>query len=411
MRTARKMTPLSATTWLALAGVPALLSVSVDAQAQTVPGSSPGFLANDVQAAGAFGMPELAASPASAAHLAAADQAKRPRGAPPTASAGPSGAVAADASAADQALAAEETGPTSPLPFSINASVGANANLGSMVRPNVQTTDSVSMNFGLGASYSFTDTISVSASASVQKFVTPHGSTRQYEARFGDIYLGANHGNLYTIPVVDIGISGGLSVALPTSDFSRFQGQYLSTGANLGLSRSFGRVSLSYALSASKNFHTYTSVVFNPERYEAEALVRGNGAENISETRVAIDSGILPEWSVSNSLRVAVRLPANFGVSVGFTLSDSFTYLANSLTAEDELQSEFAQTGRGHSQVMVGSIGASYRFLSRFSVGVNMSTAAPPKTADNSRFRFPWFDTQAGNLSYTALSINLGFNY
>jgi hypothetical protein len=336
---------------------------------------------------------------------------KRPRGGAPTASAGPSGALAADAMAADAALAADSMPTMSPLPFSINASIGANANLGSMVRPNAQTTDSVMMNFGVGLSYSLTDLMSVSASGSLSKFVTPHGSTRQYEARFGDVYLGFNHGSLYTIPVAEINISGGISAALPTSDFSRFMGQYTSLGANLSLSRTVGRFTFSYAFSTSKNFNRYTSVVFNPERYEADALVRGTGAENISDTRVAIATGILPEWNVSNSLRMAVRLPANFGASLGFTLSDSFTYADDSLSADDELQSEFAVLGRGHSQTAVGSISASYRFLNRFSTNLSFSTAAPPKTNDNGRFRFPFWDTQSGNLQYTAVSLSLNVNY
>jgi hypothetical protein len=339
------------------------------------------------------------------------NQPKRRRGGPTTASAGPSGALAADAMAADAVLAADSMPVASPLPFSINASVGANANLGSMVRPNVQTTDSVMMNFGLGLSYSITDLMSVSASGSLSKFVTPHGSTRQYEARFGDVYLGFNHGNLYTIPVAEINISGGVSAALPTSDFSRFMSQYTSLGANLALSRTVGRFTFSYAFSTSKNFNRYTSVVFNPERFEADALVRGNGAENISDTRVAIATGILPEWNVSNSLRMAVRLPANFGAALGFTISDSFTYADDSLSADDELQSEYAVLGRGHSQTAVGSISASYRFLTRFSTNLSFSTAAPPKTNDNSRFRFPFWDTQSGNLQYTAVSLSLNVNY
>lgn len=346
--------------------------------------------------------------------VAAAETTSRPkqrRGGPTTASAGPSGALAGDAMAADAALAAESTAAASPLPFSISASVGANANLGSMVRPDVQTTDSVMMNFGLGLSYSFTDLMSVSASGNLSKFVTPHGSTRQYEARFGDVFLGFNHGNLYTIPVAEINISGGVSAALPTSDFSRFVSQYTSLGASVALSRTVGRFTFSYAFSTSKNFNRYTSVVFNPERFEADALVRGNGAENISDTRVAIATGILPEWSVSNSLRMAVRLPADFGAALGFTIADSFTYADDSLSADDGLQSEFAVLGRGHSQTAVGSISASYRFLQRFSTSLSFSTAAPPKTNDNSRFRFPFWDTQSGNLQYTAVSLSLNVNY
>lgn len=305
----------------------------------------------------------------------------------------------------------DDSGSISPLPFTIGGGISMVTNVGSLVRPNAQTTDSVSLNFSTNLSYSFESDTVLAVYAGLQKFVTPHGLVRQYEARFGDISIAASQPNFYTIPGADISLTGSLSGSIPTSDFSRFSGLMTSIDGSLVAARSFGRLSLSYSFGVTKNFHRYTSVVFNPERYEADALVRGTGAENISETLVAITTGVLPEWSVSNSLSASIRLPANFSTQVGFSLSDSFTYATDSITAEDDLQSEFAEPGRGRSQAMSGRIGLGYRFLNRFSAGVSLSTGGPPKTADNSRFRFPFWDFQGGNLQYTSLSLSLSGSY
>jgi hypothetical protein len=303
------------------------------------------------------------------------------------------------------------TGAVSPLPVTIGGSVSMNTNVGSLVRPNAQTIDSVSLNFGANVSYNFETDTNLSVSASLQKFVTPHGLTRQYEARFGDLSVGLTQPAFYTIPGADIALTGSLSGTIPTSDFSRFMGLRTSIDASLSMSRSVGRFSFSYTFGAGKNFHRYTSIVFNPEQYEADALIRGDGAENISETRLAIESGVLPEWSVSNSLSMSVRLPENLSAQLGFSLSDSFTYATDTISAEDELQSEFARPGRGRDQAMSGRIGVGYRFLQRFNAGVSLATGGPPKTADNQRFRFPFWDFQGGNLQYTSLSVSLSGSY
>lgn len=298
------------------------------------------------------------------------------------------------------------------LPFSVNGSVSTSFTIGSISRDNYVTTDSVLSNWGLGISYPITSLISASMNLGLSKYLTPHGSTRRYESRFADIGLGLSHGSLYTIPVAEVNISGGLSASIPTSDVSRFTGLRTAIGANLGLSRSFGDVSLSYSLSVNKNFHRATSVVFNENRYDIDVLLRQTDVARVSDALVALDTGVLSEWSVSNSLRLGYSFwDTGLSASLGLTFSDSFTYAIDEITEEDELTSEFAEPGRGHSQVVIGSVGLSYRFLDHFSTGISMSTAQQPKTADNGRIRFPFYDTQTANLSATSLAIRFGVSY
>ena len=162
-------------------------------------------------------------------------------------------------------------------------------------------------------------------------------------------------------------ISGGVDASIPTSQASRFEGLRTSIGANLGLSRSFGDVTLSYTLGANKNFHRATSVVFNNDRYDIDVLLRQNDVSRVSDALVALDTGVLGEWSVSNSLNLGYRFwDTGLSASLGFTLSDSFTYAADAIAEDDEFTSQFAEPGRGHSQIMIGSIGLGYRFLEHF---------------------------------------------
>lgn len=303
-----------------------------------------------------------------------------------------------------------DTGGGFDLPVGISASIGTGFALGTVFRDSFTTTDSLPLNLGLGVDYSFwEDRLSASASFSYTKNLTPTGINRRYEGRFQDIGLGLGYGNIYTIPVAEIGIGASVGLTLPVSEISRWEGLITSGSAGLSLSRGFGLVSLSYSLDVSKNFYRYTTITANVDRRrDLDLFYREGGAEQVAENRVAIDTGILPEWSVTNSLNLGVRwFETGLSSSVGFSLSDSFTFAVDETMERDEFTSEFARVGRGRSQAMVGSIGLRYSFLDHFGVGVNLSTSQSPKTADNQHFRFPFWDTQTGNLTAT----RLGFNF
>lgn len=296
------------------------------------------------------------------------------------------------------------------LPVSINASLGTGFSLGTVFRDNYTTTDAVSLRFGLGVSYPFwDDRLSASMNLGYAKNLTPTGINRRYEGRFSDIGLGLGYGNIYTIPVAEIGIGASFGLSVPVSEISRFEGLVTATDLGLSLSRGFGLFSLSYGFGVSKNFHRYTTQTVNLDRRrDLDVLFRTGSAEEVAENRVAIDSGVLPEWGVSNSLSFGVRwFETGLSSSLSFSLADSFSYAVDSLTERDEFTPDFAVVGRGRSQSMSGSIGLNYSFLQYFSAGMSLTTGGPPKSADNRRFRFPFFDTESGNLQYTSLSFRL----
>jgi len=297
----------------------------------------------------------------------------------------------------------------SPLPVTLTGSWSTRVGSGTIFRNSYATTDSVLMSFGLGASYSFAGSMSASIGTGYSKFVTPHGMVRRYEGRFSDINLGYSYGGFYTIPGAGISLSTNAGLVVPVSLSSRTERLFTRFNTGLSMSRGFGNLSLSYSFGVSKNFHRYTTTVLNEES-GLDLLSRQGGAERISERLVAVGTGILPEWSVSNTISMSYRWFTGFSTSIGLTFSDSFTY-RNGSAERDEFTSEFAEPGRGHRQVMVGNISASYSFLNYFTTGLSMSTAQPPRTADNQRVRFPLYDTQAGNLQYTNLTFTFSARY
>jgi hypothetical protein len=308
---------------------------------------------------------------------------------------------------------AEEEAEEGGLPISISGNLGIRTNVGSLVRDKFAATDSVSMSLGLTLGYAFENApgVSVSASTGYSKFLSPDGTTYQYEGRWGDTSLGASYDGFATIPG-DIGLSASADVTLPTSRASRFERLRTAVGLGISASRGFGPVSLSYSLGASKNFHQYTSLVVDTDRYRIDAFARAGENDDLAGALVALDSGILSEWGVSNSLGLSYRTPVTgLSASLGISFSDAFTYADDSITSRDEYTSEFASPSRGHSQTMSGSFGASYSFLDHFSTGLRFSTSAAPKQSDNTGVRFPLWDLESGNLQYTSVSFSLSASY
>ena len=90
---------------------------------------------------------------------------------------------------------------------------------------------------------------------------------------------------------------------------------------------------------------------------------------------------------------VADRYERRFGVTLDWTLVHSWTYQR---FPADALSSPYAQESRGLSDSMVGSLEFSVEVLDQLSVGVGTLVEQTPKTLDNERFRFPFWDTTNG---------------
>ena len=299
-------------------------------------------------------------------------------------------------------------------PFSVSFSIDNTFSVGALFRDKYTVTNYNVMGFGLSVGYSTpVPSLSLGLGASYSKYLTESGgSVYQREGRFGDMSLSASYGSIFTDEwVTGINLSGSLSFKIPTSEMSRFTNLYTAISAGIGLSRSFGNLSLRYGLSFKKNFHGDTSVVADLDSYPLDVLARDGGNELISEAQVALDTGVLSSYSFINSLSISYSWFTGFSTGISWSFVDSFTYDNGTITVADEYTSEYAVVGRGHSQAMTGTFSVSYAFLDYFGASLALSTSQQPLTADNRRVRFPFWDLETSNLSGTSVSLGLSASY
>jgi hypothetical protein len=329
-----------------------------------------------------------------------------------------------DATLEEPVEAAEEASNELELPVDLSLSFTTAFSLGSIIKPNRQTTDSVSGSLGFGVSRDVTDHFTAGLGMGVSLCLNSNcGVVRPGEARFRDMSLDLSYSNVWRIPKAAIGLSAGMSFTLPTSLSSRAANLYTAMSPSVSLSRSFGAFSLSYSFGFSKYFNRFPVIASDPNgRFERETLVREGGAENLSGNIVAEGAGYLTEWDTSHTLAARMGLK-HVSLGLSFSFLDFYTYrydsaedieTADGLEVRDPLDSNESGSRRGHSQFMSGSFSVSYTlpvWEDRLSLSGRMTTSQQPKTADNRRVRFPFFDTQTSNLSNTSLAFTLAARY
>lgn len=297
--------------------------------------------------------------------------------------------------------------------WSVSGSFRTSTSMGTLFRSANESRRGAAANFGVTGSYRILPELSASLSLGFMKFLSAYGGSQErFESRFQDISVSAAHSSLYKEEYSGINLSANVSGIIPVSSTSRFTGLRTNVGAGLTLSRGFGPVSLSWSNSFSKNWHKYTSIVVDTDRYPIDALARGDSLEQISATQIALTTGLLTSHSWSTSLNLGWRTPLEgLSFSAGLGFNNSWTYNNGTIGERDQYTSEFARVGRGWRQSMSGSLGANYSFLKHFGASLTYMTAQSPKTSNNRRFRFPFGDTQSGNLQYSSIALGLSATY
>lgn len=293
--------------------------------------------------------------------------------------------------------------------WSVGANMGISMGIGTLVSDEYARRSRVRWNLGLNGSYTIPVVdVDVGLSTGFSQWLTEAGGSQTVqEFRWSDTNLGFSR-SIYTIPVVDIAISGGLDFTIPTSSFSRASGLYTSISPSLSFSGSYGPLSVSYSLAYAHNFYEYTSMTFDPA--DVDILSRGSGNETISRDTVAQD-GVLGEFGLYNQFSVAYSFLDDFRLSIGFGFSDDWTFDNGTITEEDDFTSEYASVGRGHSQRSNGSLRLSYSPLRQLSFSASMTSSQPWKTDDNSSYRFPFIDLESPANNFTYFGLGANFNY
>jgi len=315
------------------------------------------------------------------------------------------------------------------LPFDVSADARLSMGFGKL-NPSLRSvdrSDAVSLGLGLSVSREITDGLTGTLGSGWSTFLTAAGTddlifcdpdasgepgltdgecVRRYRGWIDDLSVRLSYAPIYVIPGAGIRISGSLASVVPLSRNSRISGLRTFISPGVSLSRGFGPLSLSYGFGFNKRWYRYTSVVLDAR--ELDIVYRTGGAEDIAVNRVA-EAGVNTSWSISNNASLGFAWTDDFSTSVSWAFSHAQGY--NVFEERDEFTSDFATVGRVGRQSMTGTLSASYSFLDHYGVALAMSTSGAPKTADNRRVRFPFFDTESGNQSRTNVSLSLSASY
>jgi hypothetical protein len=218
-------------------------------------------------------------------------------------------------------------------------------------------------------------------------------STRPRQVRAGDLEVFARYDDLARHRPAHLRLSAAVAIKTPTSLLSRYQTKLFGLGLSTVTSwEPLDWLGVSWSLGLTKNFNRYRTAVLRDGAFDIAPPSRAGGAEVVAEGRTATSDGVA-SFSVSNAVSVDFSFLERFSASVGWELAHAFSY---NRYAKDELAAEAAQSGRGRTDVMAGSLEVGVEVIDELSVAIGTLVQQAPKTADNRKFRFPFWDTTNG---------------
>jgi hypothetical protein len=327
-------------------------------------------------------------------------------------------ATPADKPSGDATLTPEEE--EDKLPSGLSLSVGAGMNFGSSTF--VPVTDNtryvrnpmVDWSLSISPAYSFPDSTRISAGASLsQELTKSDGDDAPNTLLFGDISLGVAR-PLYAFENGPR-ISGSLSARIPTSTASRADSLYTSLGAGLNGGMSFGKFGLNVGTGFRKNFHRYTHPTRDADTRRGlttrdglviedvvTGIARAGGSELAGNTYFDGESNNTSAI-LSGTLGASYAITDRLGIGLSYGLSTSWTYESYPL---DDLSSPYATEGRGRHDTQTGTISANFRARDNLSFGLGMVTAGGVFSADNKRYRFPFYAFEGAESNLTTFFVN-----
>lgn len=167
-------------------------------------------------------------------------------------------------------------------------------------------------------------------------YCNPSSNTRR--ADYSDLWLTLRSPHLYTIPKINVALSPGFRVVLPTSMESQYQTLVMSLTPSIAAGRTFwhDRIRVGYGFGFTKNFHRYTSPLLAPENGGMAATAGGNysdgpygaGLSNfyLDPSREGTIGGYNVSYSLIHTISGGVQISDKWSVDVLYLIIDSFTY-------------------------------------------------------------------------------------
>lgn len=218
-------------------------------------------------------------------------------------------------------------------------------------------------------------------------------NTRPNQPQPGDLRLVASWRDVVEWEPIGLGLTPRVHLAFPTSWASRVTTKVL--GLHAGLTTTVAPLDwleVYWSLGFTKNFNLYTNAVLDDGDFSHPPLARAGGAEAVAEGLTATGSAPTSH-SLANELGVSATFLEVLSVGLTWQIVNAWTYANYPI---DQWSSPHAVAGRGRLDVMVGTIDVTWEVLDYLSLSVGTTTEQAPKTADNTGFRFPFWDTTNG---------------
>lgn len=202
--------------------------------------------------------------------------------------------------------------------------------------------------------------------------------------------------NIYTEPVTGIRFGAWFDFLFPTALESRHANKLLTIRPGVTIGRTFGPVDIAYQFRFSKNFHSSTNpeLGYDPVTGGAPDPYAGSlGGLRDFDNAVGVSS----DFSIMNRLTVTYEFVKDFYAALDFVIFNSWSYdtasdidcVALGLAAGCDLHSDYAQPGRGQSDLTSLTLEVGYAPLKYLTLALGVTTYQPPQRDDNSGFRFP----------------------
>jgi hypothetical protein len=240
------------------------------------------------------------------------------------------------------------------------------------------------------------------------------GASRPQDTTFGDVFLGASWGprirkadGKFEPWLLPGGIRPGfgLTFTVPNSRASRFQGKYGAFTPTISLAMADllgGHVSLAYSFGFIKNLHRFTNATVSQGDFPT--LARPSGPELAGSEILTSTANV--SFAFRNMLAANVKFNDRWSASLTWLLFNNFRYYD---APADEFTSIYAKSGRGRSDSQWGIAAVTYGLdaESLWTLSAQAFTVAPPFSADNQTYRFPFYDFRSTADNYTSVGLEL----
>ncbi|MCP4674562.1 MAG: hypothetical protein GY854_03405 [Deltaproteobacteria bacterium] len=219
-------------------------------------------------------------------------------------------------------------------------------------------------------------------------------TTKEGETILDDITLGIGLSNIWTIPIVEIGISPSLDVIIPTSKSSRARSLICGINPGVGLARIFdvlSGLSLSYSFGFIKSFHYYTTAQ-NEEPIIDAAPTSTRSMASYMNTGVRNAS-----FDISNVGVIGIEFVSWLGLSVSGGIVHSYLYELNGQEENTSLETEDSSSIR---YAMIYSAEIHSRPIPALAIAIGAETVSPQLSSD-STYEMPFINR------YTAIYLDL----